>query len=474
MSIATINKPILREFELTAKQKIAWKILMDMSQKVVALLYGGAKGGGKSFLLCLWVYMFSKFIIKLFKIDKPLQYPLVIGFFGRKQSIDFQKTTLETWKRTIPSEAYRIKEQAKEIIIDEKVCIWFGGLDSSETINKFNSAELIFCALDQSEECDATDLGVLEASLRLKYNGITPPYRMVYSANPADCHLKQRFVNTKTEGEYFVPALPSDNKHLPEGYIQTLEKAFSYDPKLLRAYRDGDWDVLMATNQLITIAMMDALNERHWMSPVTKKIIACDPSMGGDACVVKVFYNTKVVETQTFHERDTMKLVGNLAIIGARHSCDDYVIDSIGIGKGIVDRLVEMEKRVIAIMSADNATDDPEHFANVRAEIWAYTAKQILDKNVEPILDHNTRTQLVAVKFKVVNSNGKILLEPKDVVRTKLGRSPDDADTYVYGIWGLSRIDCNVKGEVYEGDIQGQGERVTDDSNAESEYINIR
>ena len=456
-----------KTYELTPKQKEAWKILM--SQEDSALCYGGAKGGGKSFLFCLWVYMQCKALIKLFKIDEPLRHPVVVGFMGRKRSVDFIKTTLETWKRIIPFEAYTINEQKKEIVIESRVKVWFGGLDDQENINKFNSAELAFVAIDQAEETEESDLGTIEASLRLVYNGHRPPYRKLYTANPAECHLKYRFVKNRIRGEYFVPALPSDNPHLPQGYIETLEKAFAYDKKLLRAYRDGDWDVLLPSNQLITYTMLEALKGINFLAPVARKIISCDPSMGGDECAIKVFYNTVEAEQRIMHERDTMKIAGELSILSHKHQCDDFIIDTIGLGQGIVDRLSEMGKRVNAFNSSENA-ENAEQFANRKAEAWAYVAQQIQDKKVEYPNDEETIRQLVECKYKIVNSNGRLQLEPKLEVKKRIGRSPDRADAYVMGIWGQSRLPDNVKGVEYQGDRQGAGEKV----NAESETMTIR
>ncbi|GAH93749.1 unnamed protein product, partial [marine sediment metagenome] len=37
---------------------------------------------------------------------------------GRLQGVDFDDTTLETWKEYIPEEDYKIKEKNKEIIIE--------------------------------------------------------------------------------------------------------------------------------------------------------------------------------------------------------------------------------------------------------------------------------------------------------------------------------------------------------------------
>jgi hypothetical protein len=111
---------------LTSKQDKAFEHLI--SNESCSVLYGGAKGGGKSVLLCLWVYYWCKWLIEFYEIGE-ISFPLAVGFMGRKRSVDFEKTTFETWKRTIPASSYVIREQDKEVVIDGKVKVFFGGLD---------------------------------------------------------------------------------------------------------------------------------------------------------------------------------------------------------------------------------------------------------------------------------------------------------------------------------------------------------
>lgn len=238
MAKATTNNQI--RFELTQRQTSAWKLLTD--ERNAQVLYGGAKGGGKSFLFCLWVFAWSQHLIQFFQLKDPTN-PLPVGFIGRLQGIDFEKTTLETWKRIIPRQCYEIKEQKKEIIVNKLVKIFYGGLDSLERVQKFNSAELAFIAIDQAEEVEQADIAVLEASLRLKVGEKTPPYKVLYTANPRHGWLKDQFVKAEREGAHFIKALPSDNPHLPANYEDTLKQAFSYAPSLLAAYLHGEWDV---------------------------------------------------------------------------------------------------------------------------------------------------------------------------------------------------------------------------------------
>lgn len=227
-------------FQFTEKQLEAFRLLTNKDN--VDLMYGGAKGGGKTWFLCVWAYLWALKLIRLFGL-KPSETPLPVGFLGRKRAIDFTKTTLETWKATIPYGAYKIREMHKEIVIADTVKIMFGGLDDTDNINKFNSAELCFVGIDQAEETDQDDVSVIEGSLRRTCNGIVPPYKTLYTANPRQGWLKKRYFGNERPSSRFVRALPSDNRHLPKDYSETLKNAFGHNPSLLAAYLYGDWDV---------------------------------------------------------------------------------------------------------------------------------------------------------------------------------------------------------------------------------------
>ena len=47
------------------------------------------------------------------------------------------------------------------------------------------------------------------------------------------------------------------------------------------------------------------------------------------------------------------------------------------------------------------------------------------------------RSQLTSICYDF--RNGKILIEPKDKIKERLGRSPDEADCYVMGVWAVKR-----------------------------------
>ena len=79
------------QMTFTPRQLTALQIL---NQSIVrGLLFGGAKGGGKSFLLCRYTWLYCLTIIEYFDIP-VLRNPIPIFFLGRLQGVDFDDTTL--------------------------------------------------------------------------------------------------------------------------------------------------------------------------------------------------------------------------------------------------------------------------------------------------------------------------------------------------------------------------------------------
>ena len=165
--------------KLTPKQTKCWDAFWN--PEITSILFGGAMGGGKSYIGCLLLFNYAIWVIENFKLE-PMKYPIQIGFMGRNRAVDFNDTTLETWKRIIPQEVYKIREKDKEIIIRDRVKYAYGGLDREEDISKFSSAEFAVLFIDQAEETNRDNIAVLRSRFRLKINDEPLPYKELYTA----------------------------------------------------------------------------------------------------------------------------------------------------------------------------------------------------------------------------------------------------------------------------------------------------
>ena len=420
--------------ELTPKQSVAWHHLHD--DAVSEVLFGGAKGGAKTFFGCVWSYVRCQEIIQQFHLQ-PTKLPLPIGFMGRKRGVDFAGTTLEVWKAVIPAAAYVIREQAREIVIADCVKIDFGGLDSPDIVQKFNSAAYAFIFIDQAEETTRDDVAALRAALRILPSGIKPAFKALFTANPAQCWLRDEFITAPDAARRYVQALPSDNPYLGSDYIKTLEEAYKHRPELLAAYIKGSWDSLAGMNQIIKESWLDLAKDRRLWPSESHRLIVCDPArFGDDETVIYGLKDTEIALSEIYGQKDTMYTANQLFTLSHRWEDCLVAVDVCGLGAGIVDRLVEMGAEVLAINSAERASE-PSRWYNLRAEMWDNAAAMLSEgdvelKNAESVL----LGQLTAPTYEY--RGARMLVEPKDEIKKRLNRSPDRADAYVMGLYALN------------------------------------
>ncbi len=436
--------------KLTLKQTKCWDAFWN--PEIFAILFGGAMGGGKSYIGCLLLDRFANWVIEKFNL-KPSKYPINLGFMGRNRAVDFNDTTLETWKRITPDHYY-IRSQDKEIVIEDKVKYAFGGLDNTEAVSKFSSAEFAVVFIDQAEECKKDNIAVLMSRFRLQINGIALPYKTLFTANPKNCFLKDEFVLGNDKHKIFIPALPKENPYLPITYIDSLQEAFKYRPELLLANLEGSWDSLEGSDIVIKdiwirqaeLTIIPAIDNRR------KKIIACDISrFGDDETVIYYMEGTDIKDAIIFGQKDTMYTAGKIHIWAQEKRPDLIGIDEIGVGAGVTDRLIEMGNNVLPINSS-NASENKNKYYNLRAQMWWEAGEMFARQDIQLTYDDKEiKRQLTAPTYEI--KNGKIKIEEKEYIKKRLGRSPDRADTYIMGLYTLKRaVASEILGRYVDND----------------------
>ena len=418
------------------------------------VMYGGAKGGGKSFWLCRWA------------TKKLGQFKGNKGFLGRKRSVDFNNTTLETFRKAIDPRLWKINEQKKKIyfpcfdgVID------YGGMDDQDSINKFNSAEYGFIGIDQAEEVSRDDFSMLRGTLRHKLkNGAEPDYHVRLTANPAQCWLKEDFITNPKPGYRFIKALPSDNPFLAKDYIQNLKDAFQHRPELLQAYLYGSWDDLSGHDLVCQYSWIEQAKLVSPIGNVRKRIVVCDPSRFGDdetvAYVMEESSAAYIAHEEIVNHKSLMDTAGRLAAMRKNYGANMIGVDGIGIGAGIVDSLRELGEPVYDIVSSRKPNSDSaaEKYFNLRSQIWFEGAKLIYEGKAKVPNDSVLSGQLCSLKYEFI-SNGRMKVEAKENVKERLDRSPDRADAFMMGLHTLGmaeKLDADEEREASE-DRAGRG-----------------
>lgn len=410
--------------------------------QVTDLMYGGAKGGGKSWFFCRWAYVEAQKVANELKIPRS-ETPVPVGFLGRKRGTDFTKTTLETWKKAIPRHLYRLREHQKEIIIDERVKIFYGGLDDEVSVNKFNSAEFAFVGIDQAEEISRTDLALLKGTLRLTIDQRTPKFKVLLTANPAPCFLKQDYIlNPPKDGsKVFIQALPADNPYLPESYAENLSEAFKHRPELVQAYVHGSWDQLEGSDILIKHSWCVDAVENHIHVKNDRKVTVCDIArMGNDETVIYNMTDNKIVKAMIFGHKKAVYSTSKIIEMARNHNSDLIAIDADGMGGPVLDFLEKMTDIPVLGINSGKDADDKDRYTNSRSEMWFHLADKLAEGECCIPNDQILIGQLSSLKYNPNAPGGKSEVEPKRIYKKRMEGSPDRADAFVYGVWATSKV----------------------------------
>lgn len=108
----------------------------------------------------------------------------------------------------------------------------------------------------------------------------------------------------------------------------------------------------------------------------------------------------------------------------------DILIDAIGLGAGVADRLRELGLPVRGINVAESAAMK-DQYRNLRTELWYLARDWLMRKDCAlPVDDIDLATELPSAQYKFT-SNGRLQVETKDDQRKRLSQSPDVADAFI-------------------------------------------
>lgn len=145
---------------------------------------------------------------------------------------------------------------------------------------------------------------------------------------------------------------------------------------------------------------------------------------GSDASVIFRRQGLVAFEPIVVRKFDNMALADRIAVEINTHRPEAVFIDAGG-GSGVIDRLRQLGHSVIEIPFGGRA-NRPDLYANRRMEMWAETAKWLRSGGAIPP-DTTLQADLCAPTYGF-NASGLRVLEPKEKLKERIGRSPDVAD----------------------------------------------
>jgi hypothetical protein len=224
------------------------------------------------------------------------------------------------------------------------------------------------------------------------------------------------------------------------------EDSALYQNRVCGEFRAADED------SVIPLAWVEAAVER-WHAWDTagrpplegRRVVGVDVARSGGDSTVLAHRRGPCITGLELHDReDTMATTARTQ--GALTAAGDdavAVVDSLGVGGGVVDRLRELAAPVLAYTGSAKTrarTRDGEFgFAATRSAAY-WQMRELLDPAFDPEVmlppDDLLISDLTAPTWRVTTGvPPKIQVEPKDDLVTRLGRSPDRGDAVVMAFW---------------------------------------
>jgi len=164
-----------------------------------------------------------------------------------------------------------------------------------------------------------------------------------------------------------------------------------------------------------------------------------DIGAGNDRTVITIRQGSVVLDVRWFVSPDPVRTVGDLALHIRDWKVKRAKVDSIGVGWGVYGALSEAVPDVeiipINVSMQPSSADAQEKYLNKRAEMWWDVGRELirarqldLSRLPEDVQD-DVIHELSCPRYEILDSRGKIKIEPKERIIERLGVSPDLAES---------------------------------------------
>lgn len=420
--------------KLLPKQEHAVYYLKDNTTKEI--LYGGAAGGGKSALGCLWL------------IEQCQNFPGTRWLMGRAKLKSLKETTLNTFFELSSllgiSNQYKFNSQSNTIIWNNGSQILLKDLflyPSDPNFDSLGSLEITGAFIDECNQIVFKAWQIVTSRCRFKLKEYNLIPKVLGSCNPSKNWTYKYFYKPSKSNELidsrkFIQALPTDNPYLPESYLESLK---SLDKTSKQRLYYGNWEYDDDPATLIDLdSITDYWNGKH-VQPIEETYLTIDVARKGkDKTVFRVWKGWVCVNRYSMDISSIPEIVEKAEQLQIKYgiSKSHIIADEDGIGGGVVDYLgckgfINNSSPIKESIGENYLTPN---YDNLKSQCSIEMAKKISRKEVVEISnDINvieiTSEEMEQVKIKDVDKDGKLGIIPKDKVKEQIGRSPDEWDS---------------------------------------------
>ncbi|ANN76798.1 terminase large subunit domain-containing protein [Bordetella flabilis] len=243
--------------------------------------------------------------------------------------------------------------------------------------------------------------------------------------------------HNKNRAQWFTMRVScEDSKRVSRDFIREVaetygEESNAYRVRVLGEFPRSDDDTI------IPLALVEDAMSRDIQPVATAPIVwGVDVARFGDdaSALAKRQANALIEPVRKWTKLDTMQTAG---LVKAEWDATpverrpvEILVDVIGLGAGVVDRLRELDLPVRGI----NVSEVPSisaTYRNLRTELWFKAKAWFEARDCVMPKDEALCADLVSVRYLPPDSAGRIAAESKDQTKKRLRRSPDLGDAFI-------------------------------------------
>jgi hypothetical protein len=423
-------------FELFDKQKIAFDYLTD--NKTETIFYGGAAGGAKTTLGCYWMGMLLYYV------------PGAKAFIGRDNIKDTKESVIYTW-----NEVLRDKIRFKDYKINDQIIFKNGStvdfLDLSYMPNKdpnfdrLGSKEYTIGWIEEAQQTKEKAFDICNTRVgRWKNKEFNIKQKLLVTFNPGKGWLYNNVWipfknNSLPENQKFIRSLCTDNPHLTDDYIEKLRNIKDKSTRERLFYGNFDYDD--DPDKLIDTDLIENHFDHIMVDVKAPKYLVADIArLGSDRAIITVWQGFSIIEYHIFEKSLLTDIQRCINAMRIKHyiPAGRCIADEDGIGSGIIDNC-----KILGFINNRRANN--KVYYNLKSEC-GFKLAEIFDKiyfaaDIGNEMKQNIKDELECLKTHDSDTEGRLRIIPKEIIKEKIKRSPDWLDVYIMRMyWEVSNI----------------------------------
>tara|TARA_R100000951_G_scaffold14478_1_gene11420 strand:- start:1751 stop:3061 length:1311 start_codon:yes stop_codon:yes gene_type:complete len=411
--------------EFTVTQAEAIEYLFDKTTTEV--LFGGAAGGGKSWVGCSWLILMC------------LKYPKTRYLMGRSKLDSLKKTTLNTFLEVCETwglkanKHYNFNGGSNIIKFYNKSEVMLKDLflyPSDRNFDNLGSLEITGAFIDEANQITEKAKNIVASRMRYKLDEYNLIPKMLMTCNPAKNWVYTQYYRPSKEGKQkpyrkFIQSLVDDNEFISRYYKTQLE---TLDELSKQRLLFGNWEYDATNDNLIYYDSILNLFNQNGIDG--DKYISCDVArFGSDKTVIMYWEGLHIKKIRSILKSAVNEVVDEIRLLQQQNNVrlTNIIVDEDGVGGGVKDYM-----KCRGFVNNSRAIKG-ENYQNLKTQCYYKLADLVNtaqigidcpDINVKNLIIE----ELEQVRTKDADKDNKLQIIPKETVKDIIGRSPDYAD----------------------------------------------